>query len=131
MKKFIVFALLISISGCAFVFQNYNEGEYKNLAYGMSRDEVTQALGTTQKISKVILGEKTYEVWEYTGANPENMKIKGMGTSLFKIFFLDDKVVRWDKDKIYAQPAFEFHETLSPEQKAQSSKALQAEQKIE
>jgi len=127
MKKILSLVLLISISGCAFVFQNYKEGEYKNLTYGMSKDEVTQALGTTQSKKKVILGSKEYEVWEYTVANPENMKIKGMGTSIYKVFFSEGKVVRWDKDKYFAQPAFEFQETLSPEQKVEAAKPLKTE----
>lgn len=125
MKKILSLVLLISISGCAFVFQNYKEDANENLSYGLSHEEVVQALGESIKKSNVTLDGKVYEVWEYR--IKDSTKVKHLGTKIYKVFFLDNKLVRWDKDKYFAQPAFEFHETLSPEQKAQAAQPPKTE----
>jgi hypothetical protein len=116
MKKLIIFTLMLGLSGCAVVFQNYKEDANKDLSYGMSREEVSQTLGLSIKKSNVTLDGNVYEVWEY--GIKDSTKVKHLGTNIYKVFFLDNKLVRWDKDKYFAQPSFEFHETLSPEQKA-------------
>jgi len=120
----------VSIAGCAFVSQNFNEGEYKNLAYGMSKDEVVRALGEPQKESKVTIAGEEYEAWEYSVNEPSKIKLNPLVNSFHKVFFLGDKVVRWDKDKVYAQPSFEFLESLAPEQAIPTVKISEPEQNL-
>ena len=130
MRKIIILVLLLGLSGCAFVFQDFNEGEYKNLTYGMSNDEVARVLGTPQKKSKVTIVGKEYEVWEYPVNEPSKIKLNRMGTSFHKVFFLGDKVVLWDKDKVYAQPSFEFMESLAREQEIPTVKISEPGQNL-
>lgn len=130
MRKIIILVLLLGLSGCAFVFQNFNEGEYKNLTYGMSKDEVILALGAPQKEIKVTIAGKEYEVWEYLVNEPSKIKLNRMGTSFHKIFFLGDKVVLWDKDKVYAQSSFEFLESLAHEKEIPTVNISEPEQNL-
>jgi hypothetical protein len=116
MKKIIILLLLLGLSGCGVVFQNFNEGKYKNLTYGMSKEEVTNTIGAPQKESTLTIEGKEYEAWEYPEMGPEARKYNRLGTAYYKVFFLGGKVVRWDKDKVYAQPSFEFRESPAPEQ---------------
>jgi len=114
--KIIILVLLLGLSGCAFVFQDFNEGKNKNLVYGMSKEEVSRVFGVPQKESKVTIIGKVYEVWEYPVNEPDKIKSYRVGISSHKIFFLGDKVVLSGKDKVYAQPSFEFLESLAYEQ---------------
>lgn len=115
MRKIIILVLLLGLSGCAFVYQNLGEGDYSNLSYGMSKDEVLEALGSPQSEKRMIIVDKEYDVWEYPVSKSGSAKLNQMGTSLHKVFFLDEKLVRWDKDKVFGQPSFEFQETQVPE----------------
>jgi len=115
-KKIMVFLLLMALSGCGFVFQNFDRGEYKNLTYGMSKDEVISKIGEPEKISKMVIDDKEYEVWEYPNNNrSKTEKMNALGIIYSKVFFLDGKVVQRDKDRVYAQPSYEFLESVSPE----------------
>jgi uncharacterized protein YceK len=49
MKKIIVFSLLMMLSGCGFVFQNFDQKERKELTYGMSKQEVIAKIGQPEK----------------------------------------------------------------------------------
>ena len=114
MKSMIVFLLVMVLSGCGFVFQNFNEHEYKDLTYGMSKEEVISKIGEPQKISKMVIDNKEYEVWEY----PNNDRVKTekmntLGIIYSKVFFLDGKVVQRDKNRVYAQPSYEFIESIN------------------
>ena len=71
MKKILALFLLLSLSGCAFVYQNLGEGDYSNLSYGMSKDEVQQILGSPQSEKKVVIVGEEYEVWEYPASKPQ------------------------------------------------------------
>lgn len=130
MRKIIILVLLLGLSGCAFVFQNFNEGEYKNLVCGMPKEEVVRVFGAPQKESKVTIIGKEYEVWEYQVNEPSRTKLNRMGTSSHKVFFLGDKVVLWDKDKVYAQPSFEFMESLAHEQEIPTVKISESGQNL-
>ncbi len=113
MKSIIVFFLLIMLSGCGFVFQNFDQGEHKDLTYGMSREEVIRKIGEPQKISTMVIENKTYEVWEYPNNNRSKIeKMNALGIIYSKVFFLDGKVVQRDKDRVYAQPSYEFLESV-------------------
>ena len=63
MKNVIVFLLLMTLSGCGFVFQNFDQGEHKGLAYGMTKEEVIRKIGKPQKISTMVADNKEYEVY--------------------------------------------------------------------
>lgn len=118
MKSLIVFCLLIMLSGCGFVFQNFNEHEYKSISRGMSKEELIRTLGKPQKISTMVIDNKEYEVWEYPNNSRSNIeKMNALGIIYSKVFFLNGKLVQLDKDRVYAQPAYEFLETIGPEQK--------------
>jgi len=86
MKNIVIFFLLITLSGCGFVFQNFGRGEYKQLAYGMSKDEVIRKIGEPQKMSTMIAGNKKYEVWEYSDNRPER-EDECVGHYLFESIF--------------------------------------------
>jgi hypothetical protein len=116
MKKIIVFCLLMVLPGCGFVFQNFDQGEHKGLAYGMSKEEVIRKIGEPQKISTKVIDNKTYEVWEYPNNNRSKIeKMNALGIIYSEVFFLDGKVVQRDKDRVYGQPGYEFLETVNPE----------------
>jgi hypothetical protein len=114
MKYIIVFFLLIVLSGCGFVFQNFDQGERKDLTYGMSKEEVIRKIGEPQKISTMVIDNKEYEVWEYPNNNRSKIeKMNALGIIYSKVFFLNGKVVQRDKDRVYAQPSYEFLETTN------------------
>ena len=113
MKKIIVFFLLMVLPGCGFVFQNFDQGEYKALTYGMSKEEVIAKIGQPQKISMMVIDNKEYEVWEYPNNDrAKTEKMNALGIIYSKVFFLDGKVVQRDKDRVYAQPSYEFLESI-------------------
>jgi hypothetical protein len=114
MRNLIVFFLLLVLSGCGFVFQNFDQREHQYLTYGMSKEEVIRKIGEPQKISTMVIDSKIYEVWEYPNNNRSKIeKIKPLGIIYSKVFFLDGKVVQRDKDRVYAQPSYEFLETIN------------------
>jgi hypothetical protein len=117
MKQLIIFILLFGLSGCGFVFQNFNEHEYKNVSRGMPKEEVIRTLGTPQKESMMRIEDTEYEVWEYPKVEPKANQLNSLPTNYYKVFFLDDKVVQWDEDKVFAQPSYKYLETIRPEQK--------------
>ena len=113
MKNIIVFFLLVMLSGCGFVFQNFDQGEHKGLTYGMSKEDVIRKIGEPQKISTMIIEDKEYEVWEYpNNSRSKTEKMNALGIIYSKVFFLDGKVVQRDKDRVYAQPSYEFVESI-------------------
>ena len=115
MKNVIVFLLLMTLSGCGFVFQNFDKNEHKDLTYGMSKEEVISKIGKPQKISKMVIDNKEYEVWEYPNNNRSKIeKMNALGIIYSKVFFLHGKVVQRDKDRVYAQPAYEYIESIDP-----------------
>lgn len=114
MKNVIVFFLLIALSGCGLVFQNFDQNEHKDLTYGMSKEEVIAKIGQPQKISTMVIDDKTYEIWEYPNNNrPKIEKMNALGIIYSEVFFLDGKVVQRDKNRVYAQPAYEYLESGS------------------
>jgi hypothetical protein len=105
--------LLIALSGCGFVFKNFDQDEYKQLTYGMSKEEVISKIGQPQKISKMVIDDKEYEIWEYPNNNRSKIeKMNALGIIYSKVFFLNDKVVQRDKDRVYAQPSYEYIESI-------------------
>jgi len=113
MKKIILLVLLFGLSGCGFIFQNFNEHEYKNVSRGMPKEEVTRTLGTPEKQSMMIIKGTEYEVWQYPRVESKANQLKALPTNYYKVFFLHDKVVQWDEDKVFAQPSYEYQETIS------------------
>jgi len=116
MKKIIIYLLLIGLSGCGFVFQNFNEGEHQNLTYGMSKEEVIHKIGQPQKISKMVIDDREYDVWEYPNNHRSKVeKMNALGIIYSKVFFLNGKLVQRDKDRVYGQPSYEYLESINPE----------------
>jgi len=114
MRKLIVFFLLMALSGCGFVFQNFDQGEHRDLTYGMSKEEVIRKIGEPQKISKMVIDNKEYEIWEYPNNNRSRIeKMNALGIIYSEVFFLDGKLVQRDKNRVYAQPSYEFLESIN------------------
>jgi len=81
----------------------------------MSKEEVIYKIGKPQKISTMIIENKEYEVWEYPNNNRSKIeKMNALGVIYSKVFFLHGKVVQRDKDRVYAQPAYEYIESIDP-----------------
>jgi hypothetical protein len=131
MKNIIVFFLLMVLSGCGFVFQNFDQGEYRELTYGMSKEEVIRKIGEPQKISTMVIDSKIYEVWEYPDNNrSKTEKIKALGIIYSKVFFLNGKIVQRDKDRVYAQPSYEFLESVNPGGGVKTTKITEQENNL-
>jgi hypothetical protein len=125
MKNIIVIFLAVILSGCGFVFQNFDQGEHKSLTYGMSKEEVIAKIGQPQKISLKVIDNKEYEVWEYPNNSRSKIeKMNALGIIYSEVFFLDGKVVQRDKDRVYAQPEYEFLESSNPEGGVKASKKV-------
>ena len=113
MKNIIILFLLIALSGCGFVFKNFDQSERKDLTYGMSKEEVILKIGEPQRISKMVIDNQEYEIWEYPNNNRSKIeKMNALGIIYSKVFFLQGKVVQRDKDRVYAQPAYEYIESI-------------------
>ena len=126
MKKIIVFLLLMMLSGCGFVFQNFDQGEHKALTYGMSKQEVINKIGQPQKISKMVIENKEYEVWEYPNNNRSKIeKMNALGIIYSEVLFLDGKLTQRDKNRVYAQPEYQFLESTNPEGGVRATKATE------
>ncbi len=126
MKNIIVFFLLMALSGCGFVFQNFDQGEHKGLRYGMPKEEVARKIGQPQKISTMVIDNKEYEVWEYPDDNrSKTEKMNALGIIYSKVFFLDGKLVQRDKNRVYAQPSYEFLESINPKGGVKTDKITQ------
>lgn len=115
MKEIIIFILLVGLSGCGFVFQNFDPGEHRDLTYGMSKTEVIAKIGEPEKISTVVIGDREYEVLEYPNNSSKLEKMNALGIIYSKVFFYNGKLVQRDKDRVYGQPAYEYLESVNPE----------------
>ena len=116
MKKIVFFSLLLLLAGCGFVFQNFDQNERKELTYGMSKQEVISKIGEPQKVSKMVIDNKEYDLWEYPNNNRSQIeKMNALGIIYSKVLFFDGKLVQRDKDRVYGQPAYEYLESVSPE----------------
>lgn len=131
MKNVIVFLFLMVLSGCGFVFQNFDQNEHKDLIYGMSQQEVIHEIGQPQKISKMVIDNKEYEIWEYPNNNRSKIeKMNALGIIYSKVMFCDGKVVQRDKDRVYGQPEYEFLESVNSESGVNTNKSVKIENKL-
>jgi hypothetical protein len=125
-KNIIIILLLIALSGCGFVFKNFDQDEYEQLTYGMSKEEVIIKIGQPQKISKMVIDDKEYEIWEYpNNSRSKTEKMNALGIIYSKVFFLNDKVVQRDKDRVYAQPSYEYIESIDSGGGVKSGKIIE------
>ena len=116
MKNIIVFFLLIVLSGCGFVFQNFDQREHKGLTHGMTKEEVIAKIGQPQKISKMVIDNTEYDVWEYPNNDRAKIeKMNALGIIYSEVLFYNGKLVQRDKDRVYGQPGYQFLESISPE----------------
>jgi hypothetical protein len=76
----------------------------------------------------MVIDNKEYDVWEYPNNNrAKTEKMNALGIIYSEVFFLNGKVVQRDKNRVYAQPAYEFLESTNPESGVKAPKV--AEQK--
>lgn len=123
MKNMIFFCLLIMLSGCGFVFQNFDQGEHKSLASGMSKEEVIAKIGQPQKISKMIVDDREYDVWEYPNNDRAKIeKMNALGIIYSELLFFNGKLVQRDKNRVYGQPGYQFLESVSPQGGVEATK---------
>lgn len=113
-KIILVLFIALFLSGCGFVVKNINEADSKGLRYGMPKQEVINLLGTPQKESMLVMDGKEYDVLQYPLEVEKTAKINTLPTNYFRVFFLDGKLVQWEKDKVIAQPAYKYPETIIP-----------------
>jgi hypothetical protein len=126
MKKIILLIFLLGLAGCGFVFQDLSQSEHKGLTYGMSKEEVAAKIGQPQKISKMKIDDREYDIWEY----PNNDRLKpeevnALGITYSKVFFYDGKLVQRDQDRVYGQPAYEYLESIDPVSPAKTTKIIE------
>lgn len=117
MRKIILFIFLLGLSGCGFVFQQYNANGNVNELIGMPKEEVINRLGNPQKQDRAVIKDKEYDIWEYPQINKNDGALNPLGTLYYKVFFLDGRVVQHDESTVFAQPAYEYLETVDAEQK--------------
>ncbi len=123
MKNIMVFFLLMVLSGCGFVFQNFDQNEHKDLTYRMSKEELIAKIGPPQKISKMIIDNKEYDVWEYPNNDRAKIeKMNALGIIYSEALFFDGKLVQRDKDRVYGQPGYEFLKSVDPRGGAKTPK---------
>ena len=126
MKKIILFIFLLGLAGCGFVFQNFDQGEHKELTHGMSKQEVIAKIGQPEKISKMIIDNREYDVWEYPNNDRSKIeKMNALGIIYSKVLFLDGKLVQRDKDRVYGQPAYEYLESVDSGSGVKSAKTTE------
>ena len=126
MKNIIILFLVVVLSGCGFVFQNFDQGEHKSLAYGMSKAEVIANIGQPQKISKMVIDNREYDLWEYPNNDRAKIeKMNALGIIYSEVLFFDGKLVQRDKNRVYAQPAYEFLESSNSKGGVKSTKIIE------
>jgi hypothetical protein len=82
----------------------------------MTKQEVINKIGQPQKISKMIIDNQEYEVWEYPNNNRSKIeKMNALGIIYSEVLFLDGKLTQRDKNRVYGQPGYEFLESTNPE----------------
>jgi hypothetical protein len=131
MKKIMIFILLLGLSGCGFVFQDFDQDQDKGLTYGMSKEAVLARAGQPQKISKAAINDKEYDVWEYADNRVKTSKVNPLGATYLKVFFLDGKLVQRNKDKVFGQPDYEYLESLDPQSAVKPVKAVESVKPVE
>lgn len=115
MVKMAILFLLLCLSGCIVAFQNLNDPGFEKVMMGMSKEETIETIGRSLSQKVATINGKDYEVWEYPVQEPTKRRFNPIGTSYYQILFLDGKVERWEKIKVYAQPTYGFEEPSAPE----------------
>ena len=131
MKRIILFIFLLGLTGCGFVFQNFDRDEHKALRYGMTKEEVVDQIGQPQKTSKMIIDDREYDVWEYPNNNRAKIeKMNALGIIYSEVLFFDGKLVQRDKNRVYGQPGYEFLESVYPEGGVKTTKITEEESSL-
>jgi len=105
----------------------YYQGEHQELTYGMSKEEVVAKIGQPQKISKMVIADREYDVWEYPNNDrAKTEKMNALGIIYSEVLFLNNKLVQRDKNRVYGQPGYEFIESISPEGGVKATKITEA-----
>ena len=115
MKKIAILFLSLCLSGCVVAFQNLYDPGFEKVRIGMSKEETIETIGRPLSQKVVTIKGKDYEAWEYPVQEPAKRRFSQVGTSYYQILFLDGKVERWEKIKVYAQPSYGFEEPSAPE----------------
>ena len=82
----------------------------------MTKAEVVAKIGQPQKVSKMIIDNREYDVWEYPNNNRSKIeKMNALGIIYSQVLFSDGKLVQRDKNRVYGQPGYEYLESINPE----------------
>ena len=112
--KSIILVLLLGFSGCTFAFQNLNDQRLQNIAVGMTKQQVVEAMGKPIAEKIVVIDGKEYEAWKYSINELWAKKFNPIGSSYYRILFLDDKLAQWDRIKVFSNPSYELQESNPP-----------------
>ena len=110
MKKALILLLVLGLSGCIYVRQNYNTSLLEGIATRMSMDEVRGKIGSPVETQTVEINDKKYEAWRYPIEEKFVGRYNAVPRSYYEILFLDGKVSRWDKVKVVSQPEYDYDE---------------------
>ncbi|MFH1621918.1 MAG: hypothetical protein ABIA97_02215 [Candidatus Omnitrophota bacterium] len=107
--------LLLSLCGCVVAFRNIDRETLGGVSFGMSKQEVKNIAGAPATIKKVVINSKEYESWIYPIQEKFVGKYNAMGYPYYEVLFLEEKVNRWHKARVYSQPEFELQHYDTPE----------------
>ena len=110
MKKILILFLVLSLSGCIYVRQNYNTPLLEEITTRMSMDEVRDKIGSPAETQTVEINDKEYEAWRYPIEEKFVGRYNAVPRSYYEILFLDGEVSRWDKVKVVSQPTYDYDE---------------------
>ncbi|MBU2541778.1 MAG: DUF2845 domain-containing protein [Candidatus Omnitrophica bacterium] len=126
-QMLVLLVLLLGLYGCAVGFQSINDGELeiRGIKREMSKEEVIKLIGEPKARSTISIDKEEYEVWNYPIQRLWAGKFKPMGSYYYRVLFLNGKVSRWNKVKIFAQSSYELEEPSSSDTQVRTIKIFE------
>ena len=127
MRRLIVSVIILSaLCGCIFAIQSVDDYdlEQRGIRKGMKKAEVIRALGQPDSFDKISFENQKYEAWRYSIERLWAGKYRPLGSYYYQLLFMNDKLERWNKIKIYSQPSYKFEEPSSKDTKVRTIEIL-------